>query len=173
MLDKTNPESDYNDLRRAELDPAAVPLPGSGAYVLDAANVVHEAVEGEVVIVNLATGRYHSLDGAAAQIWERLVQGARISDLATLLSNAYGEAPAVIAPAVESFIRQLAAEGLVLLSSDSHPVSPSPLPPQSGSFPELVLHSYTDMEELLLVDPIHQTSDQGWPHLSTPEAAFG
>ena len=32
-----------------------------------------------------------------------------------------------------------------------------------------VLRKYTDMQDFLLVDPIHQTTDAGWPE-ARPEA---
>lgn len=31
------------------------------------------------------------------------------------------------------------------------------------SFEVPVLHKYTDMEDLLLLDPIHEVDDEGWP----------
>jgi hypothetical protein len=27
-----------------------------------------------------------------------------------------------------------------------------------------VLHKFTDMQDLLLVDPVHDVGDAGWPH---------
>ena|SRR6476660_8869681 len=31
------------------------------------------------------------------------------------------------------------------------------------------LHKYTDMQELLLVDPIHEVAEEGWPFRNTTE----
>jgi hypothetical protein len=39
-----------------------------------------------------------------------------------------------------------------------------------GSWAEPVLDKYTDMQELLLLDPIHEVDDAGWPHTLTGDA---
>ena len=42
---------------------------------------------------------------------------------------------------------------------------------QDGDRPEFTipeLHMHTDMQEFLLVDPIHEVDDSGWPHKKQP-----
>ena len=35
-------------------------------------------------------------------------------------------------------------------------------------FVDPALEKYTDMQDFLLVDPIHEVSDAGWPHTQPP-----
>jgi len=39
-------------------------------------------------------------------------------------------------------------------------------PPPAGRppFVKPILQKYTDMADLLLLDPIHEVGEQGWPH---------
>ena len=39
-------------------------------------NVMSETIEGEVIVINLATGSYYSLKDAGAAIWHALADGA-------------------------------------------------------------------------------------------------
>jgi hypothetical protein len=44
------------------------------------------------------------------------------------------------------------------------PPSPEPVPQtEKKHFVAPCLHKYTDMQELLLIDPIHDVDDYGWP----------
>jgi hypothetical protein len=37
--------------------------------------------------------------------------------------------------------------------------------PIEGKFEAPVLQKYTDMQDLLLLDPIHDTDETGWPNI--------
>ena len=63
---------------------------------------------------------------------------------------------------------ELIAENLIL-SKDSDPIG---RPDDLGTAPAFVtpeLHKFTDMQELLLVDPIHEVTEEGWPLRNTTE----
>jgi len=136
-------------------------------FRIDAANIMHEVIEGEVVIVNLENGSYYSLDGAGATIWERLSEGATLDALADELSAQYGEPRETVAKDVAAFVRQLGVEKLVVAgAANGHGsgAAPDASPAPAGGWIAPVVHKYTDMEELLLVDPIHEVEDSGWPN---------
>jgi hypothetical protein len=40
---------------------------------------------------------------------------------------------------------------------------PSPPPEAKPTFKELSLRTFTDLQELLLLDPIHDVDEVGWP----------
>ena len=33
-----------------------------------------------------------------------------------------------------------------------------------------VLEKFTDMQDLILLDPVHEVSERGWPHAAIPSA---
>jgi len=127
-------------------------------------NVVHEAIEGEVVIVNLEKGLYFSIDGVGAALWTRVAAGHSIDELRGWFGDTFAAADNAAAD-IETFLEQLRSNDLVT-DSDSAPetdgTEPS-APPDSYAPPALEV--YSDMEELLLLDPIHEVSDEaGWPN---------
>ena len=101
-------------------------------------NVLDEVFDGEAVLVNLRTGRYYSLDHAATEVWRAVVAGEPLPD---------GSA---------AFVQQLVEEELVTCSGE--------LPAVNGdSGPAMQV--FTDMEDILLLDPIHDVDYDaaGWP----------
>ena len=64
-------------------------------------------------------------------------------------------------------LRSLEAESLIRSSANGASASP-PAPGASdgaalGAFAPPAFEKFTDMEELLLLDPIHEVGDTGWP----------
>ena len=41
----------------------------SRSYSLDPKRVVHETIDGESIVIDLASGNYHSLAGSGSAIW--------------------------------------------------------------------------------------------------------
>jgi hypothetical protein len=125
-----------------------------------APDVVHETIDGEAILINLATGTYFNLEGAGAEIWALLVTGTPIADAADRLAVAHGADPAVVHAEVARLAAELHAHGILTAPPDPVPQSAGAL----GTFAPPVLGVFTDMEEFLLVDPIHEVEAAGWPN---------
>ena len=153
-------------------------------------NVVHETIDGETILIHLGTGTYYSLDGVGAQIWGLLAAGASQSEVAADVASGSDADPAAVEQAVEFLVEELLREELLALapgdsalgdaapggstSESSSPLTTSeplsqlaePEPAAEVSFVAPVLRKYTDMQEFMLVDPIHDVDvDAGWPHV--------
>jgi hypothetical protein len=135
---------------------------------VDLPNIMHETIDNEVVIVNLDNGSYYSFDGVGGRIWQMMCEE-RIS-LETLISKVkagYAGDADQIAVAVRDFVQRLRHEELIRVETDGEEkdeVEPASKEPVSD-FIAPVLNKYTDMEALLLADPIHEVQEQGWPDL--------
>jgi hypothetical protein len=134
-------------------------------YRVNSPYVVHEMIEGEVILVNLDSGSYYSLDGAGAAFWEQLDQGASLPAAVAALQAHYEAAPETIAAAAAALLNDLLAEGLVK-EAGSPPASPTVTSLSANGrrpFIAPVLNKHTDMQDLLLLDPIHEVDQAGWP----------
>jgi hypothetical protein len=130
---------------------------------------IHETFDDEVVIVNLESGSYYSLDHVGATIWHWLEQGAHVSAIQQNIAARYQGDPAEIQGSVQKFLDELLKESLVLAhdAPDSERDSSSEIAGEKVAFVAPVLNKYTDMEELLLLDPIHEVDELGWPAART------
>ena len=135
-------------------------------YRTDPQKVVHETIDGEVILIQLETGNYYSLGGSGAEIWALLREGRSIEQVAERLRASFDAPPGQVEDAVERLASELVDEGLLEPGGDA----PGPLPEPNGEvhervpFVEPVLEKYTDMQDFLLVDPIHEVGEAGWPH---------
>lgn len=121
--------------------------------------ISHETIDGETIVINLDKGHYYSLQYTASQLWNQLAGGADLD----FLAEAYGSANQTRYQEINQFFQELEDEGLIAVhTSQDTPLTTLELSQESYQTP--TLQKYTDMEDLLLLDPIHDTSDQGWPH---------
>jgi hypothetical protein len=135
-------------------------------YRINAPQVTHQTIEGEAIILNLENGAYYSTEGIGVVIWEGAVQGATAEEIMAYLAQRYVGDPAAMADATTQFLAELQQEGLIVPAA-SDVVSAPAFPPSSSeplaAFELPALSKYTDMQDLLLLDPIHEVDEQGWP----------
>jgi hypothetical protein len=135
--------------------------------------VIHQLLDGEVIAVNLDTGVYYSLAGTAAEIWSTLEAGGSPATCTDALLMRYEAQRATVEAAVAGLVEELQQEALLVPAEA--PAATSAAPPALGHEPKRpfespVIHTYTDMQQLLLLDPIHEVDEAGWPHALDAES---
>ena len=139
----------------------------AATYQVNSPDVVHETVDGEVVMVHLTNGSYYSMDGVGAEIWRLLAGGIAVTQVVTAVCDAYAGDAETIQQSILQLVEQLCSERLLIPGpGGAGQVQPalSVTPDGSTAYTAPELHKYTDMEELLLVDPVHDVTEAGWPH---------
>lgn len=129
-------------------------------------NVSARSFGDEVIAANFVRGVYYSLLGPAAQIWEGLVAGVSIERVVADVSALSDAEPAEFAAAANSLVESLLAEGLLV---EGPPAEEKPWQAAAGSegpYGLPALERFTDMEDLLLLDPVHDVEEMGWPHVN-------
>ena len=71
-------------------------------------------IDGEVVAIDLESGRYYSLEGAAARAWEALGDGQDVDGIAAVVADEAGLSADDVRADVAAFLAELDAEGLLL-----------------------------------------------------------
>ncbi len=147
-------------------------------YIINVEHVVHEAIDGEAVLVNLQNGNYYSTTGTGAAIWADLEKGLQPEALLQSLRKRCEGDPAAMESGLQHFLEGLLAEQLIL-ADDSGAASGAVPREEPGRAPSEaeekipysppLLQRYSDMQELLLLDPIHDVDESGWPVRSLSE----
>ena len=137
-------------------------------------NVVAEAFDDEMVLVNLDNGSYYTLDKVGLDIWGQLEQRVGLDRIVYTVASTYDSDGADIEGAGSSFIEALQQEGLIVAAEhdEAPPAEPSRTvsPADRCPFTAPVLQRYTDMQDLLLLDPIHEVDESGWPRVKPDPA---
>lgn len=138
-------------------------------YRIQSPHVIREQFDDEVVIVNLESGVYYSLDDVSAIIWTGLEHKKSVSEILTDVCATYTGELAEIETELGQFLQTLCIENLIKPEPDqfqSAPVPPIQTRKRSDAslpFSAPRLNKYTDMQDLLLLDPIHEVDETGWP----------
>lgn len=142
-------------------------------YRVNQPAVIAEIIDSEAIIVNLDSGAYYSLRDSGCAIWEMLAQGLTVDQTSAALVSRYAGAEEVIAAGVTALTQELLAEQLMLpVDAPADVAAPAALHANGNrpAFQPPLLEKYTDMADLLLLDPIHEVDETGWPHAAPPQA---
>jgi hypothetical protein len=138
----------------------------NGRYRVDEPTILAEDISGEVLAIDNRTGAYMSITGTGVPIWNLLAAGHTPLATADALAAHHGADAAAVRASVAAFVDRLVEARLIVAAERPEP-GPIALPAADPAVPftEPQLDVYTDMEELLLFDPIHEVTEQGWPKI--------
>jgi hypothetical protein len=123
-------------------------MAAKGSVVPNLQNIVADVVEGEAVIINIATGIYYSTAGIGGWIWDHVSAGASLDAIGMALKAAPGAEDADVT--LDRFIDELVEEGLVTRSQDAGDMA---VAPPTIVYASPVLNVYRDMTDLMALDP--------------------
>lgn len=113
---------------------------------LPAPQVVSDSFDGDRVVIDIHSGAYYTLTPEAASLFSEAIDGGEV----------------VGDPDRLPVLVRLMAEGLLIGDESVTGVEPAPA--------EAAFTRYTDMADLLLLDPIHEVENEGWPVFKHPDA---
>jgi hypothetical protein len=134
------------------------------SYRVNTPTVAAETVDGEVLMIHLDTGNYYSLRAVGAWIWNGIELGVPLPEITSALGDGYDVADAD--DLVNAFVDHLEREQLLATTDAPEPraAALSDPPALDGEFVGPQLEKFTDMQHLILLDPVHEVdAGQGWP----------
>jgi hypothetical protein len=149
-------------------------MDGSARFRVNSPAVIGESIDGALLIVNLETGAYFSARGSGDVIWSAIQGGSSVDEVAASLAARFAGDTGAMREEATVFVAQLASEGLIVAGAapGANPASPATAA-ERVPFAPPVLEKFTDMQELLVLDPVHEVEEAGWPHARPDLAAAG
>jgi hypothetical protein len=135
------------------------------SYILNQQGLAKEIFENEIVIINILSGKYYSINGESGvsviKLLEKPINKDQIYNFLTVNYNCGG---IDIKNQIDSFIESLLAEKIILETNENEFLMPK-LSKDVLQYKPLELKIYDDMQELIQLDPIHDiTVSKGWPN---------
>jgi len=132
-----------------------------------------EAFDDETIIIHFDTGNYYSLDSFSTIVWKAIENRVDITSMPAMLSACFENASSdELHTLLDQLVAELLHEDLIRLGmSDSSGTVVLPPVNICGELPKDAgcLTKFDDLQELLLLDPIHDVDEAGWPHAQPPE----
>ena len=127
-------------------------------------NILSDVFGEEVVLVNLDSGMYYSLRGSATQIWIRLFNQYSLFEILAELIQIYQVTENQLIDDINLFVTQLLELKIIKTANDAVRkeidfISKDVLIDYSTPVVEI----FSDMQEILLLDPVHDVDKSGWP----------
>jgi len=136
-------------------------------FTINGSVVASEVIDGEAIMMHQVSGDYFSADGIGCLIWQWIGDGRSRNQMIDLLKENFAREPAEIASTVDSFLADLLSHQLVSEVDEGDGPPPGPVAKTSiepgADYAPPILNAYSDMRELLLLDPIHEVEESGWP----------
>lgn len=134
--------------------------------LIDKQNIAKEVFDNEAVMINIPAGKYYSVRGEAGlRVLEILEEPTTQEAIMAILLNEFKTTESDAQMNLTTFLEQLSAEEILVETSEvavSEKLQESVA--QKLPFGKLALEVYDDMQELLLVDPVHDVESlKGWP----------
>ena len=137
-------------------------------YCINEAVVVSDIIDGEAIMLHRISGDYFSTDGVGCLIWQWISEGQGRRRILNMLTARFAVGPAEITTAVDSFLADLLTHKLIREIGESVEseiqASSEPETNPQGGFTQPILHVYSDIRQLALLDPIHEVEEETtWP----------
>jgi hypothetical protein len=94
-----------------------MPSPFLDQRVVIPSTVLFRELGGEAVLLNFESERYYGLDSVGTRIWEALAAGATLREGYTRLLAEYDVEPALLLTDIQNLLRDLSAQGLVVMEA--------------------------------------------------------
>ncbi|MDO9173162.1 MAG: hypothetical protein Q7V62_00065 [Actinomycetota bacterium] len=134
---------------------------GSARYATAGDRVMVHDYGDEVVVANLTTGWFYSLTGTHRSVWAALLDGhspTAIHHACEPLAREHGVLAEVLTLSIDSDL-------LVVVARDAPTDALAPIAWQQGG-----IESFDDLQDALLLDPVHEVSAEGWPYVASGDA---
>jgi Coenzyme PQQ synthesis protein D (PqqD) len=139
-------------------------------YRVNSPHVISETVGGETIIVNLASGHYFNLQGTAVEVWQGLERGDSAETIVLELEQRFEAGAGEIDAAVNKLLDDFVAAELIVADGNGTGSSAATRAPLHVGDRVPFVHpsftTFTDMQDIILLDPVHEVDTRGWPHAS-------
>jgi hypothetical protein len=130
---------------------------------INSSGISSERLDGEVVIISFESGKYFNANGPAADILFLIEQHIDQSLWHEILDNQFKDFE-INSSSIDEFLVKLISEKIVQETNESifeKIALPEDYQRIEWKAPTLLI--FDDLADLLLIDPIHDTSLDGWP----------
>ena len=147
----------------------------SQVFEINTPRVVHESIDGEVVMIDFDSGNYFSSDELGCAIWTHVQENQRIEQIVARVNTRFDFGSLDSTEVVCTFLQLLLDEQLIRpLDSAASAEVTTQVEAYEGTKTVVsappTLQKFGDMQELLILDPIHDVDEVGWPKQKPAEA---
>lgn len=132
-----------------------------GSIRVNAEAAACQIIDGEAVLIHFDSGRYFSSLGTGSEIIRLLELGHPVAAIASAFRSRFADGVVDVDGAIAGFVAELLNEELFVPDGGAVPSAAVTIEVAEFSAPKL--EKYSELEDLLKLDPIHDVDPAGWP----------
>jgi hypothetical protein len=130
-------------------------------FVLNEAKMFSDIADGIAIVINSETGIYYGMNNFGTAVFENLLQGASTEDIMAAAKK-LPDAPDDLEQRLLDFVEQLKSFEILMEGEGNGSAGLDAAALGDDGF-ALLVQEYSDAQELLLADPIHEVkTETGW-----------
>lgn len=132
-------------------------------YCLNSTSISIERLNGEIIMISFESGDYFSCFGVASDVLTLISRSVSTSQIKEVLLSKFGGEFQV--DQVTSFIQECLSQNIIKLNTNITSLD-TQLPDDydRSRWNAPILEKFSEYNDLLLIDPIHDSSLEGWPN---------
>jgi hypothetical protein len=132
-------------------------------YCLNSTSISIERLNGEIIMISFESGDYFSCFGVASDVLTLISRRVSTSQIKEVLLNKFGSEFQV--DQVNSFIQECLSQNIIVPNTNVTSLD-TQLPDDydKSRWNAPILEKFSEYNDLLLIDPIHDSSLEGWPN---------
>ena len=133
-------------------------------YRFNDSRVYADYADGQYIVLNHVNGEYYSFDQASSSVLRALVSGCNPKSIIAVLEARY-EKECGVSEKINAFVEKLKASEIIIQDeSDNVDAEVFLRDIKEQSMPDISFEVFTDVADLLMMDPIHEVDEEaGWP----------
>jgi len=132
-------------------------------YRMALSNMAWESFGGESILIDFVSGSYFSLSQTASEVVNLAAAGHEAGAIAAQVAGRYAVPVESVRSDVLAVLARAVEEGVLAVSDARASIDAVELAPPVGGYAQPTLEKYEDMQEMLLLDPVHGLDEDGWP----------
>ena len=130
-------------------------------FAINSPSVIFDEADGDIVIINLVSGHYFRMDAASGALWKTFASEQTAASITAACTNG-----SELSSSLPGILDDLVLHDLLRVTVAGQPHSPATLAQlDAWTFAGFTLENFTDLEDILGLDPIHEVDpERGWPH---------
>jgi hypothetical protein len=136
-------------------------------YMINRPDVVSEEMGNEIVVINLESGCYYTLNETASIIWNLISNGFSNKKIINHIIENHKVAKKTFIKDIEDFLKLMIEEKLIVESDGDIKGDQKvnfQVNEEATDYQRPTIKKQSDMQEMLKLDPIHEVTDVGWPN---------
>jgi hypothetical protein len=137
-------------------------------YRINRPRIVDEMVDGECLVIDMVTGSYYGCDGPSAFAWLTFAGGSTAEEVGDALAARFPVDATTARAEADHLLVTLIGHELMVDRGDEPPVAVAEATATydgtTDAYTPLAIDAFTDLADIILLDPVHDVSEAGWPH---------